>query len=260
MKSKKVPGRTLPDGTEVSLLGLGTVKFGRLTGLSYPTAKQLPSLSKLSRLLEHAQHLGINLLDTAPAYGLSEERLGQLLQGQRDRWVISSKVGEQLFADRSCFAFDKSSVRRSLETSLTRLGVDHLDMVWVHSDGNDLDILRHTDIVPTLLQAQEEGLVKLTGASVKTVAGALLSLELLDLVMCTYNLRVRDQLVALRQAGVTGSHRAVIKKPLDSGQLGAQLATALTFAASAPGVACLLLGSLDEEHLSQAVQCVAEPG
>src|SRR3546814_6132063 len=78
-------------GLKVSPLGLGTVKFGRNQGVKYPAAFEIPDEEALAGLLDLARSLGVNLLDTAPAYGGSEERLGRLLRGQRDRWVIDRK-------------------------------------------------------------------------------------------------------------------------------------------------------------------------
>ena len=56
-------------GLNVSCLGLGTVKFGRNKVVKYPREFSLPSDDEVSALLELANGLGINLLDTAPAYG-----------------------------------------------------------------------------------------------------------------------------------------------------------------------------------------------
>ena len=64
------------------MLGLGTVKFGRNQKIKYPTF-ELPSDQAVCQLLDDAQNYGINLLDTAPAYGIAEERLGQLLGGHQ---------------------------------------------------------------------------------------------------------------------------------------------------------------------------------
>ena len=75
-------------GMSLSPLGLGTVKFGRNQGVKYPSHFDLPSDQQIRNLLAQAQDLGINLLDTAPAYGISEERLGPLLAGQRADWLI----------------------------------------------------------------------------------------------------------------------------------------------------------------------------
>ena len=70
-------GRT---GIEVGVLGLGTVKFGRDQGLKYPRGFTIPDDRAVRALLDLARDLGINLLDTAPAYGDSEARLGRLLR------------------------------------------------------------------------------------------------------------------------------------------------------------------------------------
>jgi len=62
--------------------------------VKYPSGFQIPDDDEARLLLRQARQLGINLIDTAPAYGRSEERLGPLLRGQRNEWVIVSKVGE----------------------------------------------------------------------------------------------------------------------------------------------------------------------
>jgi aryl-alcohol dehydrogenase-like predicted oxidoreductase len=90
MMQKRELGQT---GIEVSPLGLGTVKFGRDQQVKYPWTFKIPDEKSVIELLALSQDLGINLLDTAPAYGTSEERLGQLLKNRQD-WVIVSKVGE----------------------------------------------------------------------------------------------------------------------------------------------------------------------
>ena len=66
-------------GMTVSVLGLGTVKLGRNQAVKYPEPFELPDDAQARRLIDRARDLGINLLDTAPAYGTSEERLGRLL-------------------------------------------------------------------------------------------------------------------------------------------------------------------------------------
>ena len=61
-------------GIDVSSLGLGTVKFGRNQEVKYPTGFSLPVDRAIESLLDVARESGINLLDTAPAYGSSEQR------------------------------------------------------------------------------------------------------------------------------------------------------------------------------------------
>ena len=64
---------------ETGRISLGTVKFGRNTNVKYPTKFKLPEDKLIVNLLSEAQELGVKLLDTAPAYGNSEHRIGQLL-------------------------------------------------------------------------------------------------------------------------------------------------------------------------------------
>ncbi|HQC72024.1 MAG TPA: aldo/keto reductase, partial [Candidatus Competibacteraceae bacterium] len=125
-------------GLRVSTLGLGTVKLGRNQGVKYPQPFELPSDQQALALLELAWDLGINLLDTAPAYGLSEERLGRLLRQCRRDWVIVTKVGEAFQNGQSQFDFSAAATRASVERSLHRLGVAALDAVLIHSSGDDL--------------------------------------------------------------------------------------------------------------------------
>ena len=66
-------------GLFVSPLGLGTVKLGRNTGVKYPGEFKIPTDAQAADLLRGAQKAGITLLDTAPAYGEAEERLGRIV-------------------------------------------------------------------------------------------------------------------------------------------------------------------------------------
>ena len=115
------------NGPLVSVLGLGTVKLGRTTGVKYPTPFVVPTDGEARVLLDTARELGINLIDTAPAYGTSEERLGALIGGTPNGWkdwVICTKVGEEFDGTgggRSHYDFSAQAVRRSVERSLRRL-------------------------------------------------------------------------------------------------------------------------------------------
>ena len=124
--------------------------------MKYPSGFTIPDDREAADLLALARDLGINLIDTAPAYGRSEERLGPLLRGQREHWVIVSKVGEEFVDGQSVFDFSAAHTRRSVERSLKRLETDRIELVLVHSDGNDLDILENSEVYPTR-RAQARG-------------------------------------------------------------------------------------------------------
>ena len=92
MLPKKLLGST---GINISSLTLGTVKFGRNTNVKYPKKFDLPDIKTCGYLLDLAYDLGFNIIDTAPAYGLSEQIIGELLKTRKHQgWVICTKGGE----------------------------------------------------------------------------------------------------------------------------------------------------------------------
>lgn len=239
-------------GLQVSPLGLGTVKFGRNQGVKYPHPFALPTDREALALLELAWDLGINLLDTAPAYGESEERLGRLLRQCRRDWVIVTKVGEEFHNGVSCFDFSAAATRASIERSLRRLGVETLDAVLIHSSGDDPAILEREAVMPTLRDLQQAGLIRAVGMSTKTVTGGLWAVECCDLVMVTYNRRQREELPVIRAAHAAGKG-VLIKKGLLSGHLEVgesdPVQAALHLIYAEPGVSSIVVGTLNPAHL-----------
>lgn len=141
-------GRTL----EFTLLGFGAVPLGNYM--------QSLDEAECDRTIEAAWNCGIRYFDTAPVYGLglADTRVGRVLRTlPRDQFVISTKVGRVLFpcaqgeqntkifvdTPRYRFEFDYSytGVMRSFEDSLRRLGLERVDVLYVH----DLDARVHGD-------------------------------------------------------------------------------------------------------------------
>lgn len=248
-------------GLRVSPLGLGTVKLGRDQGVKYPTGFTIPDAATAARLLAQARELGINLLDTAPAYGVSEARLGPLLRGQRQAWVVCSKVGEEFEQGLSRFDFSAQHTRFSVERSLKRLETDYLDMVLVHSDGHDHAVLTQTPVYETLARLKQEGLIRAFGFSGKTVEGGLYALEHGDCAMVTFNLNEQTERPVL-DAAARLQRGILIKKGLASGHAclsGADPVRAsfeLIFAQSA--VSSVIVGTINPQHLAQNVATVVE--
>jgi aryl-alcohol dehydrogenase-like predicted oxidoreductase len=242
-------------GLDVSLLGLGTVKLGRDTGVKYPRAFRIPDDDAARRLLDTASELGINLLDTAPAYGSSEARLGALLRGRRERWVLCTKVGEEFEDGRSWFDFSAEHTRASVLRSLDRLGTDTLDVVLIHSDGDDLARL-DGPAFEALQALKREGRVRAVGISHKTVAGARHALALgCDVIMATLNPAHTEEVDAIAEAGRRGCG-VLIKKALASGHAGP---ASLTFAARQQGVSSIVVGTVDPAHLRANAAAVTGP-
>ncbi|MEX2130579.1 MAG: aldo/keto reductase [Pseudohongiellaceae bacterium] len=254
-----LPKRSLGlTGIDVSCLGLGTVKFGRNQGVKYPTGFDLPDDAAVVALLDLARRLGINLIDTAPAYGTSEQRLGKLLV-DRGQWVLCSKVGEEFIGGKSTYDFSGSHVQQSVERSLRHLNTDYLDIVLVHSNGNDSSIITETDCFATLQRLKEKGLVRAIGMSSKTVAGGLLALDLSDVVMVTCNPGEREDLPVIARAHDLGKG-VLVKKALASGHLGSAAGTdavleSIGFVLGQPGVTSIIVGTINPAHLQHNVDC-----
>lgn len=242
----------------VSSLGLGTVKFGRNQQTKYPCSFALPTDKQITDLLALAKSLEINLLDTAPAYGTSEERLGQLLSDRHD-WVLCTKVGENFTNGISHFDFSKQAVTQSIENSLKKLRTDYLDIVLIHSNGDDINIIEKTDIFTTLAGLKEKGLIRAFGMSTKTIEGGKLAVDHSDIVMVTYNPIHTEEKPVIEYAHQ--HNKAVfIKKALASGHLTKisqenPVTTAIDFIFKTPGISSIIVGTLNLEHLKEIAYC-----
>lgn len=239
----------------VSPVALGTVKIGRNTGVRYPQAFALPDDATVHRLLDTARELGINLLDTAPAYGSSEERLGRWLRGRRRDWILCTKCGEEFDGIRSRFDFSPEHIRASIERSLHRLGTDYLDIVLLHSDGNDLAVLQTSGALETLFELRREGLVRACGISAKTLPGALAGATLCNVMMLTYNLEDTSMSPAFAACAANGC-AVLVKKAFGSGHLCGTpdgVRDALRAIYAQPGIAAVVIGTLNPAHLRDNV-------
>jgi aryl-alcohol dehydrogenase-like predicted oxidoreductase len=252
MLTTKALGQT---GLEITPIGLGTVKLGRNQKVNYPTAFALPDDEQAGRLLAQARELGINFIDTAPAYGTSEERLGKLLAKERHHWVISTKVGEEFADGLSTFNFSPAHLRFSVERSLRRLRSDYLDMVLVHSDGNDCDIIEGYGVFAELEELKRAGLLRAYGMSTKTLEGGLLAAQYADVVMVTYNLNHRDEEAVIDKCYQLNKG-VLVKKALASGHIHQApdasadfVQSSMDFIFSHPGVSSAIIGTINPQHL-----------
>jgi aryl-alcohol dehydrogenase-like predicted oxidoreductase len=239
-------GRT---GLTVSSVALGTTKLGRNTGVKYPVDFALPSDQEVAALLESAYQLGVNLIDTAPAYGESERRLGPFIENHRDEIVLCTKCGEQYLNGRSVYDFSAQAILASVEQSLRRLRTDHVDILLLHSDGHDVDILTQTDAIDTLSRLKKSGKIRAAGISAKTKAGILEASRTLDVIMAPFSQKESSLAEAL--AEVQGRGLGVLAiKGLFSGHLEA--GPAIAFVLRQPFIDALVVGTIDPAHLTEA--------
>lgn len=269
-------------GLRVSALGLGTVKLGRNTGLKYPAPFELPTDAAAADLLRAAQRVGVTLLDTAPAYGVAEERIGRIIGacGGRDRWTIVTKAGEEFDAVSgvSSFDFSPGTITASVERSLKRLRTDRVELLLIHSDGRDEWILRESGAPAALAKLKKQGKIRAAGISTKTPEGALLAVRgdpaagvaPMNAVMLTLNPAYaldRPAIDACEEQARAGGPRpgVLIKKALESGRTSADaVRTSLSLCLSRGCVSSVLIGTLNPEHLESnaraAMSLLADQG
>ncbi|CAB4665830.1 unannotated protein [freshwater metagenome] len=159
-------------GVEISTMGIGAATFGGL----FTSMSDSDAVDVVQSAFAH----GINYFDTAPHYGKgsSERRLGALLKTYpRNSFVLSSKIGRLLVpttdgadpdfldADPSVerkFDYSAQGVERSLKDSLERLGLDSIDIVFVHDPDNHADVAIK-EAYPALAKMRDQGIVKAIG-------------------------------------------------------------------------------------------------
>jgi aryl-alcohol dehydrogenase-like predicted oxidoreductase len=243
-------GRT---SLRVTPIGYGAFKIGRNEGIKYAAGYELPTDTETECLLRAVLDLGIRYVDTAPAYGLSEERVGRALAGQD--CVVSTKVGEEFRDGKSVHDFSAKAIRASVDRSRRRLWRDVLDLVFLHAPAQDLNVLRETEGVETLLDLRARGLVRAVGLSAKTVAAAQQSLSWADALMVEYHLRDRSHEAVMSAAAAAGVG-VIVKKGLASGYLPAD--ESVRFVLNNPSVTALLVSSLSLDHLRENVAAAVD--
>lgn len=252
-------------GVNVSPLGLGTVKLGRDKAVKYPEGFKIPDDKQAADLLALSWDLGINLIDTAPAYGHSEQRLGQLLKHQSHEWLIATKAGEYFDSQsgESRYDFRPESIISSVENSLKLLQREVLDIVLIHSDGNDTDVIDQYGALQTLADLKQRGLVRATGMSTKTVEGGIKALQQADMAMVMHNLEYQAERAVLKQAAIDNKG-IFIKKALGSGHLAKNaldtdiVQANFDFIFSEPAVSSIIIGTINPEHLKDNVAKAAQ--
>ncbi|MDO9587930.1 MAG: aldo/keto reductase [Brevundimonas sp.] len=155
MKTRKL-GR---GGPEVSAIGLGCMGMAAFYG-------QASDEGQATAVIQRALDLGVAFLDTAEMYGphTNEIQLGKALADRRDRAFVATKFGIGYNAGRTALAIDGSpaNVRRAIEGSLKRLGMDHVDLYYLHRVDPDTPI---EETVGAMGELVKEGKVRFLGLS-----------------------------------------------------------------------------------------------
>jgi L-galactose dehydrogenase len=237
---------------------------------------------------------GINFIDCSPFYGLTkaETVLGKALKTvQRDRYILATKVG-RYGAEQKDFDFSATRVRRSVDESLARMGVDHIDFIQCHDiEFGDLDQVVN-ETVPALRELAKTGKVRfvgVTGLPLKALRYVVERVRV-DTILsyCHYELNdtaLLDLVPTVKSKGVG----VISASPLGMGLLstrgtpawhpappavkeacakaaamcrerGASIEKlAVQFAVAQNDIATTLVGTADSKNMENNIRCVEEP-
>lgn len=279
-------------GLRVSALALGTVELGLEYGITLPGEAARPAEAEGVRLVHAALDAGITLIDTARAYGASEEVLGVALRGRRHEVVLATKVRTQR-PDGGAPAGDelRHLMRASLEQSLRALQTDYVDLWQIHNVDEAL-LAQRDAVADAFARARADGLVRAVGGSTYGVEAPLAALEsgLFDVLQVTYS--VLDQRLEERvfPAAAAANVGLVVRSVLLKGVLTARgdylpehlgplrersrafrelvaargrgltpVQAAIAFALGNPRIGSTLVGVRSEEELREALDAVGRP-
>jgi len=129
-------------GLKVSPLCLGTMMFGDRT-----------DYAESSRIVASAREAGVNFIDTADAYakGESEKIVGKLIAGDRDHWVLATKVGNPMGEGPNDRGTGRKRLLAAIDQSLDRLGTDFVDIYYLHKDFEDTPLEETIDAMGDIL-------------------------------------------------------------------------------------------------------------
>ena len=228
----RILGKT---GLRVSRLGLGGIPIQRI---DQPGTRAL---------LQAASAAGVNYIDTARAYTVSEEWIGQALQeaGLRDKFILATK----------CRAVTKADMEKELATSLKNLRTDHIELYQFHNPSLDAlkTILAPGGAMEALLEAKAAGVVGHIGitAHLAAVFEAALDVPEIETVMFPYNIVEQQGAELIRRCAELGKG-FIDMKPLAGGAIE-DGHLALRYVLSNPGVTVAIPGMADPKELADNV-------
>ncbi|HEY3839472.1 MAG TPA: aldo/keto reductase [Bryobacteraceae bacterium] len=204
---------------EVSPVGFGCMSLGLAGVYTSSVQNETDAVGIVHRALD----LGINFLDTANIYGDSEIKVGKALQGRRDEAVLATKFGIVAGSSYQNRAVDGSpeNARRACDLSLQRLGVDVIDLYYLHRVDPQVPIEDTVGAMADLVRNGKVRYIGLSEASGATVRRAD-NVHPITAVQTEYSLFTRDPeddlLPTLRDLGTS----LVAYSPLGRGFLGAR--------------------------------------
>ena len=221
-------GRT---GLKISRLGFGGIPIQRIDA------------EKAKELLEAVRSAGINFIDTARGYTVSEELIGAAIEGHRDEFVLATKS----------MARDKASMAKDIEISLKNLRTDHIDLYQIHNCPPDQleQVCSEEGALAALLEAKAAskiGHIGITAHSAETFAKAL-ELDWVETIMFPYSI-VETQGEELMAKAKEKNIGFIDMKPMAGGAIE-DPNLAIRFICANPNVSVVIPGMYSVEEVAQ---------
>ncbi|MBR3866766.1 MAG: aldo/keto reductase [Butyricicoccus sp.] len=231
----RILGKT---GLKVSRVGLGGIPIQRIDAASAKT------------LVHQLMDKGVNFIDTARGYSISEEYLGEALEGIRDKFVLATKTMSR----------DKAGMAADIETSLRNFRTDYIDLYQVHNPSMEqLDqVIAEGGALEALLEARAAGKIGhigLTAHSTEVFARAL-TLDWVETIMFPYNI-VETQGEALIREAAEKNVGFIAMKPMAGGALE-DATLAMRFLMSNPDVTVAIPGMAAANEAEQNTAAVTD--
>lgn len=278
MLPQKTLGRT---GLRVSQLGYGSmgIRGPRTWGV------RVVGDADAEKCLNAVLDAGINFIDTAPDYGISEERIGRFIGHRRAEFTLATKCGcaSIQHPDRLEIAhkWKREVIQKNLDTSLQRLRTDRIDLLQFH--GGDAETLQQAGLIDLLVQFREQGLIRYIGVSSSLPElPDLIELGVFDTFQIPYSCLANEHHELIDRAAAAGAGviirggiahggpDAEIQRPalndvwrtarLD-GLLPAGMSRAemiLRYTLTNPSVHTVIVGTCNLEHLAENVAAAAK--
>ncbi len=226
----RILGKT---GLSVSRLGFGGIPIQKIDA------------TRTRKLMEQMLEAGINYIDTARGYTVSESYLGEALEGIRDKFVIATKS----------MVRDRESMARDIRISLNNLRTDYIDLYQVHNPSPaDLDkVCGPGGALEALMEAKAAGHIGHIGVTAHTTdtVEKALTLPWVETVMFPYNI-VETQGEELIRRCAESNVGFIVMKPLAGGAID-DATLALRYILQNDGVTVVIPGMAEEKELEQNI-------
>lgn len=231
----RILGKT---GLRISRLGFGGIPIQRI--------EEADTKPLMQQLLDN----GINFIDTARGYTVSEAYLGSALEGIREQFVLATKSMSR----------DKASMARDIDISLGNLRTEYIDLYQIHNPSMQQfeQVMAPGGALEALMEAKQAGKIRHIGVTAHSAEVFALALEQpwVETVMFPYNL-VETQGEELMRRCTRQNVGVICMKPLAGGALE-DVPLALRFIANNPDVTVIIPGMATQEEIRQNLSAVCD--